>query len=154
VSFWRTARGLVPAGQVHRIRGELDAFKAATEYERELALAFGTRDAPRFDVVLLGLGTDGHTASLFPDCSALAETRSFVASTWVEKLGAHRVTLTLRAINAAHCAMFLVAGSDKADALGAVFGGADVPASRVRPWDGELLWLVDRAAASGLLNDD
>ena len=147
-------RGLVPATQIHRIRGELDPFEAASEYERELTADFGTREAPRFDLVLLGMGADGHTASLFPGSSALEETRCFVTSTWVEQLGAHRVTLTKRTINAARCVMFLVAGADKAQTLREVLHGAPDPRKRpaqlVQPWDGALIWLVDRAAAAGL----
>ncbi len=152
------ARGGVPGAQIHRVRGEADATAAAAEYEREIALAFRTTDVPRFDVVLLGMGADGHTASLFPGTTALEDTRNFVAATWVEKLAAHRVTFTVPAINAAHCVMFMVAGVDKAAMLRTVLRGdeaqAHYPVRRVQPTNGELLWLVDRAAASELAHDD
>jgi 6-phosphogluconolactonase len=142
---------------VHRICGELDAYKAAAEYERELVRSFGAREVPRFDVVLLGMGADGHTASLFAGSSALGESRAFVTSTFVEKLAAQRITLTLRTINAAHGVMFLVAGADKAETLRTVFlGGAQaqrLPVQRVKPWDGSVTWLVDRAAVARLASD-
>jgi 6-phosphogluconolactonase len=148
------ARGGVPAAQVHRIRGELDAPAAAASYEEELAQSFGTREVPRFDLVLLGMGADGHTASLFPGTTALSEARRTVAATWVEKLAANRITLTLRTLNAARHVLFLVAGADKAPALREVLfareGAPQLPAARVRPWDGEVTWMVDRAAAAGL----
>jgi 6-phosphogluconolactonase len=147
-------RSRIPPEQVHRIRGELAPLEAAERYESELRESFATREVPRFDVVLLGLGADGHTASLFPGSSALAEPRRLVASTHVESLGADRVTLTLRAINASLCVLFLVAGEDKAGALRDVLhagsGPERLPAGRVAPWDGSLVWLVDRAAASKL----
>jgi len=146
--------GLVPEMQVHRMRGELGAGSAAAQYERELVESFGSREVPRFDLVLLGMGADGHTASLFPGTTALVETRLFVASTWVEKLSANRITLTLRTLNAARHALFLVAGADKAPALREVLhaheDGPRLPAALVRPWEGELTWLVDSAAASAL----
>ena len=146
--------GQVPESQVHRMRGELGAGSAAAQYERELVESFGSREVPRFDLVLLGMGADGHTASLFPGTTALAEARLFVASTWVEKLSANRITLTLRTLNAARHALFLVAGPDKAPALREVLharaDGPRLPAALVRPWEGELTWLVDSAAASAL----
>lgn len=146
--------GQVPGAQVHRMRGELGAGSAAAQYERELVESFGSREVPRFDLVLLGMGEDGHTASLFPGTTALVETRLFVASTWVEKLSSNRITLTLRTLNAARQALFLVAGADKARALREVLhareDGPRLPAALVRPWEGELTWLVDSAAASAL----
>jgi 6-phosphogluconolactonase len=151
------ARGRVPEAQVHRMRGELEAARAALEYERELQVSFATREAPRFDLVLLGMGADGHTASLFPGSTALGESRAFVAATWVEKLSTHRITLTLRTLNAARAVLFLVAGPDKADALRGVFHGSGdpraLPARLVQPWDGGVTWLVDRAAAAKLRGD-
>ena len=108
---------------------------------------------PRFDLLLLGLGADGHTASLFPGSTALAEPRRLVASTWVEKFDAHRITLALRTINAARTVMFLVAGEDKAETLRRILhegAASNLPAARVEPWDGALIWLVDRAAAAKL----
>lgn len=150
-------RGQVPEAQIHRIRGELDAAKAAAEYERELVASFGTREAPRFDLALLGLGSDGHTASLFPGTTALREARLYVASTWVERLSTQRITLTLRTLNAARNVLFLVAGADKASTLRAVLHGgpeaAELPARMIKPWEGSLTWMIDSAAATGLVAD-
>lgn len=148
------ARSRIPAAQIHRMRGEIAPPVAAEQYESELRESFATREVPRFDVILLGLGADGHTASLFPGSSALSEARRLVASTRVDELDAYRITLTLRVINATRCASFLVAGEDKARALrSALHSGGEpepLPAARVQPWDGGLVWLVDRAAASKL----
>ena len=148
------AAGQVPQAQVHRMQGELGTGRAAAQYERELISSFGSREVPRFDLLLLGMGADGHTASLFPGTTALSEARLFVASTWVEKLSSNRVTLTLRTLNAARHALFLVAGADKAPALREVLharaDGPRLPAALVRPWEGGLTWVVDSAAASAL----
>ncbi len=142
----------VPPGQVHRIRAELEPAQAAAEYERELRRFFGSD--PAFDLVLLGMGADGHTASLFPGTTALEERERWVAASWVQKLGANRITLTLPILGQARALVFLVAGADKAGALERVLSpssaGESLPASRVRPVRGRLLWLVDRAAAERL----
>lgn len=151
------ARGQVPAAQVHRIRGELEPAQAAREYERELVASFGGPEATRLDLALLGLGSDGHTASLFPGSSALAETTARVAATYVEKLDAHRVTLTLPMLNESRAVLFLVAGSDKVNALRELFHGdgsaPPVPAALVRPREGNVTWMVDGAAAAGLQDE-
>jgi len=147
----------LPRENVHRIPAEeADPRRAARLYESELRAAFGCGpdDVPRFDLVLLGMGADGHTASLFPGTSALEERTALVAANWVEKLASARVTLTWRALNAARQVLFLVAGADKAAALREVLEGpSDVqrlPAQGVRPEAGQLVWLVDRAAAARL----
>jgi len=142
-------------GAVYRIRGEAqDAVAAAKEYEGDLEREFSP-NAPRFDVVLLGMGADGHTASLFPGSSALRERDKLVAATHVAKFNASRITFTAPLINAAHCVMFLVAGPDKSPAVREVLGGrGDAPARMIAPFDGKLLWLVDRAAAAGLVEDE
>jgi 6-phosphogluconolactonase len=147
------ASSSVPARQIHRMRGELAPEDAAASYERELRETFATREAPRFDVILLGIGEDGHTASLFPGSGALAEARRLVTATYVAELDSHRVTLTLRTINATRCALFLVAGEEKSSALRAILHGEPpepLPAARVAPWEGTVEWIVDRAAASRL----
>lgn len=150
------ARGQVPAAQVHRIRGELEPRQAALEYERELAASFGAGEV-RLDLALLGLGTDGHTASLFPGCSALAETQARVVATWVEKLAAQRITLTLPMLNESRAVLFLVAGADKVAALRELFHGdpeaPPLPAALVRPREGNITWMVDGAAAAGLQDE-
>jgi len=107
---------------------------------------------PRFDIVLLGLGDDGHTASLFPGTSALNEQGKLVADTYVEKLKAHRITLTFPVINNASHVLFLVSGKAKATILRDILQGNSLlfPAQQVRPSAGELRWLVDQDAASQL----
>lgn len=126
--------------QVHRIRGEEGPERAATLYEEELAAW------PRLDMVLLGLGGDGHTASLFPGGPELDEARRRVVASRSPAPPRERVTLTLPAINASREAMFVVTGETKAARVAEVLAGSDLPAGRVRP-TGRLVWLVDRAAA-------
>ncbi|MFL5264689.1 MAG: 6-phosphogluconolactonase [Anaeromyxobacteraceae bacterium] len=161
-SNYRMAReallGLVPIRpeSVHRVRGELpDADEAALEYEAELSEAFALREGerPRLDVALMGMGPDGHTASLFPGSAALGEEARLVVAPYVPKFGVHRVTLTLPVFAAARAVVFLVAGADKAERVAEVLGGRapQLPAARVRPEEGELLWLLDAAAATSLL---
>ena len=145
----------VPAENVFRFPAEdSDAEKAALKYDQTLKTFFGARggDIPRFDLILLGMGADGHTASLFPGSRALEENSRLVVANWVEKLKSYRFTFTFPLINQARCVMFLVTGKDKASALSAVLGDSPsaLPSQRVRPVDGELLWLLDQAAAGAL----
>jgi 6-phosphogluconolactonase len=149
--------GRVPIDRAHvwRMKGEYpSASQAADEYEQNLRELFGLAPGamPRFDLVLLGIGADGHTASLFPGTAALNEQRRIVVANRVEQLRADRITLTAAALNNASCVMFLVHGADKAAALKAVleqpFAPAKLPAQLIRPERGRLLWIVDRAAAS------
>lgn len=144
----------IPRANIHRIRGEEpDPHRAATIYEAEMSEAFAVDrgEVPRFDLILLGLGADGHTASLFPRSPAL-ESASLVSAVWVEHLSTYRITLTPRVINHAARIVFLVSGADKAMALKSVLEGtldpARFPAQAVQPVDGEVLWLADAAAAS------
>jgi 6-phosphogluconolactonase len=146
--------------QVSRIHGEnRDATAAASEYESTVRRFFGLgeNEFPPFDLVLLGMGPDGHTASLFPGTTALLEQRRVVVSNWVGKFNAHRITMTAPAINAAARVLFLVSGEDKAPALAAVLEGprevSQLPAQLIQPRDGSLLWLADRAAAHLLRTD-
>lgn len=147
----------VPAENIHRIDGVGDAAANASAYEAELRGLFGDADWPRLDHVLLGMGDDGHTASLFPGTSALNESRLWVAPNWVEKLGAWRVTLTAPVVNAARHVTFLVSGAGKAVRLREVLKGerdpARLPSQLIRPSDGLLEWFVDREAASKLEGD-
>jgi 6-phosphogluconolactonase len=148
------ARIPIPPQNVHRILAEQSPSGAAEEYEAEIQRTFELVDVvlPRFDIVLLGLGDDGHTASLFPGSSALNERRKLVADTYIEKLKAHRITLTFPVINNASHVLFLVSGKGKAAILHKVMQGDRLlfPAQHVRPSAGKLLWLVDQDAASQL----
>jgi 6-phosphogluconolactonase len=141
---------------VHRVRGELRVHEAADAYEIELRQVFGPDvELPRFDLILLGIGPDAHTASLFPDDDALAEQERWAVG--VETPGmapfVPRVTLTLPVLNAAREVVFLISGADKADAVARAFGdapGPDAPASLVRPEPGALTVLLDPPAATRL----
>ena len=141
----------VPVGSVHRMRGELGPGEAAILYERELEEFFG--GPPALDLVLLGIGEDGHTASLFPRTPALDERDRWAVENPVEKLGTTRLTLTASTINAARTVVFLVAGEGKAEALEEILEGNaepyDYPAKLVQPV-GKLIWMTDAAAASSL----
>jgi 6-phosphogluconolactonase len=147
----------VPAANVSRVPAENpDATAAADAYEQILRKFFETApgDFPRFDVILLGLGPDGHTASLFPEAAALQEKSRLFVANWVEKLHTYRLTLTLPVLNQARLVAFLVSGTEKAAALHEVLEGKapveKYPSKLVRPVDGKLIWFVDRAAASEL----
>lgn len=148
----------LPPENVHRILAEKPAAAdAADAYARELEAFFGPGAAPRFDLVLLGMGPDGHTASLFPGTAALSETARTVVANHVPKLDTDRITLTAPVINAAREVRFLVAGDDKAEALHAVLDGppeaTTYPSQLVRPVEGHLVWIVDRAAARLLVRE-
>jgi 6-phosphogluconolactonase len=143
--------------QVHRIHTELpDPAQAADLYEQELRREFALPAGalPRLDLIYLGLGPDGHTASLFPHTEALRVREHLVVANYVSKLASTRITMTAPVLNAAATVAFLVAGSDKAAALAAVLEGPrdpeTYPAQLVQPAHGTLYWLVDRAAAAGL----
>jgi 6-phosphogluconolactonase len=138
---------------VHRIEGEVDPATAAGRYETIIRTAFrGEPGVPRFDLILLGLGADAHTASLFPGTRALDERNALVAVNQVARLQATRITMTLPLINAARRVLFVVTGADKAAAVSLVLdstaGAATAPAARVRPPDGRVDWILDAAAAS------
>jgi len=143
----------VPVANVHRMRGELPPEEAAAAYEEELRTYFRTEEVPRFDLILLGVGADGHTASLFPETAALEVSDRWVVANPVLKLDAARITLTVPVINAARAVTFLVAGEDKAEALKEILeSDADpraYPARLIQPQDGPE-WMLDRAAASAL----
>jgi 6-phosphogluconolactonase len=143
----------LPQRNVHRICAELpDPQEAAADYEAELRRHFGLPEAgfPRFDLAFLGMGADGHTASLFPDSEALAERRHLAVALWVEKLGAYRITLTCPVFNSAACILLLVTGEAKAETLRAVLEGAAdpprYPVQLIRPAGGELHWYIDKQA--------
>ncbi len=150
----------IPAGNVHRIKGELDPGEAARAYEGELTEFFGVKagggargGTPSFDLVFLGIGEDGHTLSLFPGSSALRERQRLVVENYVERLGAWRVTMTLKLVNNASNVVFLVSGENKADVLREVLEGGPgrYPAQMIRPAKGELYLFADRSSAGRLL---
>lgn len=153
------ALGLAP-GRVHRMEAERpDLEAAALAYEATLCRAFGltpglVSEPPALDLVFLGMGPDGHTASLFPYTAGLRETRRWCIPNWVPQQDTHRMTLTYPVLNRARCVLFLVAGDDKAEPLSEVLEGAAdaerLPSQRVRPTDGRLLFYVDPAAAAKL----
>lgn len=145
----------IPAENVHRLRGEAAPAQAAAEYEAELRLAFPGQ--PRFDLIVLGLGDDGHTASIFPGTSAVQEQARWVVAqehNFPPPPLVSRLTFTPPLINAAANVVFLVAGASKAERLQDVLHGPHrpevLPAQVVRPTDGQLIWMVDEAAAKRL----
>jgi 6-phosphogluconolactonase len=145
------SRVKIPDEHIHRMRGEDEPASAAEAYAAELEKQFGAGD-PRLSLILLGMGEDGHTASLFPRTHALADASHTVVANYVEQLASHRLTMTLRTLNAAATVIFLVSGEAKAAALDKVFEKEAIeddapPARLVRPAHGELIWLVDEAAA-------
>jgi 6-phosphogluconolactonase len=142
----------IPETNVHRIHAELDAEVAAAGYEQELVDFFDLRnhDWPRFDLIFLGLGEDGHTASLFPGSKALTETSRRATANWVEKFKTFRITLTFPVLNHAAEVVFLASGAGKAQILSEVLrpGARKFPAQSVQPENGRLLWLLDQEAGS------
>jgi 6-phosphogluconolactonase len=133
---------------------EKDAAAAALQYEQSLKDFFhlSPGEFPRFDLIFLGVGPDGHTASLFPGTAALNETKRLVVSNWVAKFNTDRITFTFPVLNAAACVIFLLSGADKAATLHEVMehDSADLPSQKVHPVNGTLIWMVDEPAASTL----
>jgi 6-phosphogluconolactonase len=145
----------IPEENIFRVHTEVkNAETAALEYEQTIQKFFGLKpgEFPRFDLIFLGMGPDGHTASLFPGSAALKETRRIFVANWVEKFKTYRLTLTLPVINHAACVTFLVVGHDKAPMVRQVLQEKqrDLPSSQIQPTNGDLVWLMDAAAATGL----
>lgn len=142
----------VPPGNIHPMGCDPTPESGARAYEDQLRQRFPEAEPPRFDLVLLGLGGDGHTASLFPGTGALDETQRWVVANWVEKLDTWRLTLTLPVLNAARIVTFLVEGSEKADILKRILEGprGRFPAQQIIPADGEVHWFIDRNSGAGL----
>jgi 6-phosphogluconolactonase len=147
----------VPPGNIFRMPSENpDAAAAASAYEQTLRSFFRLKpgELPRVDLILLGMGPDGHTASLFPQTQALQERSRLAVANWVEKFKTYRITLTLPVLNNAACVMFLVTGADKASALASVFDDRaapdEFPAKLVQPRNGRLIWLLGQDAAASL----
>jgi 6-phosphogluconolactonase len=142
----------IPPENIFRVPSELpDARQAAAKYEQTLQQFFRPEpdSFPIFDFILLGMGPDGHTASLFPGTAALQERDQLVVGNWVEKLNTFRITFTYPVLNNAACAMFLVNGDEKAEMVRRALKdpAANLPCQKVRPEDGELLWYLDKGAA-------
>lgn len=141
----------IPIQNVHRIPGEGDPKQSAEAYELELRRFFSEHEWPRFDLVLLGMGEDGHTASLFPNSAALSETIRWVVATRNDG-GQDRITLTIPALNRARSVMFLVTGKAKAQRLREVLrpepSSPELPVQLIKPVEGTLQWLVDSEAAA------
>jgi len=148
----------IPANNVFRVQAENpDAAAAAADYEARIRHFFhlSSNEVPTFDFILLGLGSDGHTASLFPDSEGLKEQSRLVIANWVEKFKTHRISFTFPVLNHATDAMYLVSGSDKADIVRDILQGhhePPYPAQLVQP-EGRLLWMLDEAAACKLSPD-
>ena len=141
----------VSADHNHRIPSENpDAGVAAAEYEQTLT-DVTKQSVPRLDLIFLGLGTDGHVASIFPGSEVLHETKRLVAAPYVEKLKSYRITMTLPLLNNAASVVFLVSGAEKAEIVKEVLGdGNKYPAQFVKPVQGELIWMLDKEAAAYL----
>jgi 6-phosphogluconolactonase len=143
----------IPQSNVHRILGELSPKVAARRYQRQLEETFGPQEV-RFDLILLGLGEDGHTASLFPRTTSMDEEESLVCSVYVPQLESWRISLTFRTINNGRRILFLVAGGKKASILDRIFNAKqatkEIPATLVMPKEGTLLWMVDNDAAANI----
>ena len=145
----------IPADNIHRIQSDLEPAAAATDYARTLKV-FSTPplDWPRFDLVLLGMGEDGHTASLFPGSPVEITTPTVAVTANYQDRPAKRVSLTPLIFNLARQIVFLVSGGGKSETLTSVLNAEyhpeQYPAQRIRPTDGEVIWLVDEAAASRL----
>jgi len=146
----------IPAENVFRVAAENpDAAAAASDYEAQLRRFFELKpgEFPRLDLILLGMGPDGHTASLFPDSAALEEQSRLVVANWVAKFNTHRITFTFPVLNRSAEVMFLASGADKAGMLHQVLEGKNsppLPSQRVQPSDGKLSWMIDEAAAARL----
>jgi 6-phosphogluconolactonase len=151
------SKGLIKQEQITRIKGEYaDTEKAALEYEQALRAYFRLKvgEFPRFDLLLLGMGDEGHTLSLFPGTKALQANDRIVVRNWVGKLFTERITLTVPAANQAKRVIFSVTRGDKALALKAILEGPyepeQLPTQFIKPVEGTLLWLVDKDAGSML----
>jgi 6-phosphogluconolactonase len=145
----------IPHDHIHPMRCGDDPDASASAYESILRELYPRQDWPTVDLLLLGMGPDGHTASLFPGTVALAERSRWVVSNEVPQLDTTRLTLTFPAINAARKIAFLVTGHEKAEMIQKILGvghdGPPIPAQAVEPQEGELHWLLDREAARRLV---
>jgi 6-phosphogluconolactonase len=145
------SRVALPDKNIHRIKGEETPDKASRVYEEEIKRFFGESEKPRFDLIILGMGEDGHTASLFPGSKSLEEKVRLAIPVYLEETKKNRVTLTLPVLNSADQILFLVAGVSKAAALSQILGNEKrkkgLPAGLIRPSHGNMTWLIDQEAA-------
>jgi 6-phosphogluconolactonase len=144
----------IPNENIHRIKSEEDPEKAARDYEGDMKKFFGASGLPVFDLVLLGMGEDGHTASLFPGSKSLQERARLAVPVYLGGSYGNRITLTLPVLDNAAQILFLVAGSSKATVLSEILSDGkrkgEFPAERIRPVKGRVIWLIDREAAQGV----
>lgn len=139
----------IPAKNIHRIKAEENSSQAAIQYNNDIKRWLDMHSS--FDILLLGIGDDGHTASLFPETEALNEQSVFVKENWVPKFNAYRITLTYPAINRSNHILFLVAGSSKADALHRIIDlNEPLPASTVQSANDTVEWFIDKEASKKL----
>lgn len=143
-----------PEDQIHVWRTDLEPQAAAADYDRILHEYFGETGNPAFDLVLLGMGDDGHTLSLFPGTDVVHEKTAWTSAYFLDQQAMYRLTLTAPITNRSSCVLFLVAGPKKADALKEVLEGDynpdKYPSQVIKPTNGDLIWLVDEKAAAGL----
>jgi 6-phosphogluconolactonase len=144
----------ISESQIHRMKGELPPEESAVDYEKQIFSHFHSQEIPHFDFVFLGMGDDGHTASLFPNTPALNVNDRLVVSNFVEKLDSMRLTMTVPVFQRASKIVFLVSGKSKAVPLKQVLYGPydplNCPSQFIRPGTGELYFFVDREAASNI----
>ncbi|MBL7959637.1 6-phosphogluconolactonase [bacterium] len=146
----------IPPANIHRVASEEDPMLAAQQYEDDIREFFGISDGifPEFDLILLGMGDDGHTASLFPDTEALKVQDRLVVDNFVKKLNTHRITFTFPIINHARNVLFIISGSVKSKMIKQVLANTDapktLPSQLVQPKSGSLFWFLDKDAAADL----
>jgi 6-phosphogluconolactonase len=144
----------VPISNIHRVKGEKDPEQGAEEYEDDLRKFFGMSEIPVFDLIILGIGEDGHTASLFPDSKSLEETIRLTVPVYMKRPKRDRVTLTLPVLNNAVQILFLVSGRSKAKIIHKILGKKGkkerYPAGLITPSHGNIIWLIDQEAAANL----
>jgi 6-phosphogluconolactonase len=143
----------IPRQQIHRIPVQTNPEEDAKAYALSISRYFGS-EPKKFDLIFLGLGENGHTASLFPYTDVLDGQTEMVKEVWVEEVGMHRITLTAPMINASHNIVFLVQGESKAEVVNDIINGMPqsdkLPAQLIRPVDGELYWFLDSGSAAKL----
>lgn len=146
----------LPAANIHRMHGELEPEEAAEQFRRELTEHFRSRGFPVFDLIILGLGEDGHTASLFPRSQALIHGEVPVVENYVARLESWRLTFTFPLINMARAVAFLVAGANKSGVVKEILEGGEkqLPAKAIQPHSGQLTWLLDAEAAAELKSSE